>query len=114
MHSIHKPLGVIFVSICLLDSSPILAQAGSKQKERYTQQCVEQQRTIHQRLSDKVSDADFIPYCSCFVGALEKRLTPEQFRDMGNSAKGAKPAWLKQAEQQAGRSCIPSEPKLQV
>jgi hypothetical protein len=65
-------------------------------------------------LSDKVSDADFIPYCSCFVGALERRLTPEQFRDMSNSAKGAKPAWLKQAEQQAGRACIPSEPKLQV
>ena len=114
MHSVFKPLGAIFVSACLLNSSPVLAQASSKQKELYTQQCVDQQRTIHQRLSDKVSDADFIPYCSCFVGALERRLTPEQFRDMSTSAKGAKPAWLKQAEQQAGRSCIPSEPKLQV
>jgi hypothetical protein len=114
MHSIFRRLGAIFVSVCLLNPSPILAQTGPKQKERYTQQCVEQQRTIHQRFSDKVTDADFIPYCSCFVGALEKRLTPEQFRDIGNSAKGTKPAWLKQAEQQAGRSCIPSEPKLQV
>ncbi len=114
MHSIYKPLGALLVSVCLLNASPILAQASSKQKERYTQQCVKQQGTMHQRLSDKVSDADFIPYCSCVAGALEKRLTPEQFRDMGNSAKGAKPTWLKQAEQQAGRSCIPSEPKLQV
>jgi len=114
MHSVFKHLGAIFVSACLLNSSPILAQSGSKQKELYTQQCVDHQRTIHHRLSDKVSDADFIPYCSCFVGALERRLTPEQFRDMSNSAKGAKPAWLKQAEQQAGRACIPSEPKLQV
>jgi hypothetical protein len=114
MHSIFKTLGAIFVSVCLLNSGPILAQAGLKQKELYTQQCVEQQRSIHQRFSDKVSDADFVPYCSCFIGALEKRLTPEQFRDVGNSAKGAKPAWLKQAEQQAGRSCIPSEPRLQV
>jgi hypothetical protein len=114
MHSIYKPLGAIFVSVYLLNSSPLLAQANSKQKELYTQQCVDQQRAIHQRLSDKVSDADFIPYCSCFIGTLEKRLTPEQFREMGNSAKGTKPAWLKQVEQQAGRSCIPSEPKLQV
>jgi hypothetical protein len=114
MHSIFKHLVAISVSVCLLNSSPILAQANSKQKELYTQQCVEQQRTVHQRFSDKVSDADFMPYCSCFVGALEKRLSPEQFRDMGNSAKGTKPVWLKQAEQQAGRSCIPSEPKLQV
>jgi phage/plasmid-associated DNA primase len=114
MHSIFKNLGAIFVSVCLLNSSPSLAQASSKQKEVYTQQCVQQQRSIHQRFSDKVSDADFVPYCSCFVGALEKRLTPERFRDMGNIAKDAKPAWLKQAEQQAGRSCIPSEPKLQV
>jgi hypothetical protein len=114
MHSIFKHCGAIFVSVCLLNSSPILAQVSSKQKEPYTQQCVDQQRTMHQRFSDKVSDADFIPYCSCFVGALEKRLTPEQFREMGNSAKDVKPAWLKQAEQQAGRSCIPSEPKLQV
>jgi hypothetical protein len=114
MHSIYKPLGAIFVSVYLLNSSPLLAQASSKQKELFTQQCVDQQRTIHQRFSDKVSDADFMPYCSCFVGALERRLTPEQFRGMSNSAKGAKPAWLKQAEQQAGRSCVPSEPKLQV
>ena len=114
MHSIFKCLGALFVSVCLLNSGPVLAQASSKQKELYTQQCVDQQRTMHQRFSDKVSDADFIPYCSCFVSALEKRLTPEQFRDVSNSAKGAKPAWLKQAEQQAGRSCIPSEPKLQV
>jgi hypothetical protein len=114
MHSIYQPLGAILVSVGLLNASPSLAQASSKQKELYTQQCVDQQRSIHQRFSAKVSDADFIPYCSCFVGALEKRLTPEQFRDVGNSAKGAKPAWLKQAEQQAGRSCIPSEPKLQV
>ena len=114
MHSIFKPLGAIFVSVSLLNVSPVLAQANTKQKELYTQQCVERQRSIHQRLSDKVSDADFIPYCSCVAGALERVLTPEQFRDMGNSAKGAKPAWLKQAEQQAGRSCIPSEPKLQV
>ena len=114
MHSIYQPLRAILVSVCLLNASPSLAQASSKQKELYTQQCVDQQRSIHQRFSDKVSDADFIPYCSCFVGALEKRLTPEQFRDTGNSAKGAKPAWLKQAEQQASRSCIPSEPKLQV
>ena len=114
MHSIYQPLGAILVSVCLLNASPSLAQPSSKQKELYTQQCVDQQRSIHQRFSDKVSDADFIPYCSCFVGALEKRLTPEQFRDMRNSAKGAKPTWLKQAEQLAGRSCIPSEPKLQV
>jgi phage/plasmid-associated DNA primase len=114
MHSTNKPLGAILVGICLLNSSSVLAQTSSKQKELSTQQCVEQQRTIHQRFSDKVSDADFISYCSCVVGVLEKRLTPEQFRDIGNSAKGAKPAWLKQAEQQAGRSCIPSEPKLQV
>ncbi|MFZ4119317.1 MAG: hypothetical protein ACOYKP_06540 [Polynucleobacter sp.] len=114
MHSVFKPLGAILVSVCLLNASPSLAQASSKQKERFTQQCIEQQRAIHHRLSDKVTDADFLPYCSCVVGALEKKLTPEQFRDMGNSAKGAKPAWLKQAEQQAGRSCIPSEPKLQV
>ena len=114
MHSIFKHFGAILVSVCLLNTSPLLAQASSKQKELYTQQCVAQQRTVHQRLSDKVSDADFIPYCSCVAGALEKRLTPEQFRDMGNSAKGAKPTWLKQVEQQAGRSCIPSEPKLQV
>jgi hypothetical protein len=114
MHSIYKPIGAILVSVCLLNSSPSLAQANSKQKEVYTQQCVQQQRTIHQRLSDKVSDADFIPYCSCVASALEKNLTPEQFRELGNNAKGAKPAWLKQAEQQAGRSCIPSEPKLQV
>jgi hypothetical protein len=110
----YKPLGAILVSVCLLNADPLLAQASSKQKELYTLQCVERQRSIHQRFSDKVSDADFIPYCSCVVGALEKRLTPEQFRDMGNSAKGTKPAWLKQAEQQAGRSCIPSQPKLQV
>lgn len=114
MQSIFKHLGAIFVSTCLLHSNPVVAQVSSKQKEIYTQQCVDQQRIIHQRFSDRVSDADFIPYCSCFIGALEKRLTPEQFRDMGSSAKGAKPAWLKQAEQQAGRSCIPSEPKLQV
>jgi hypothetical protein len=114
MHSIYTPLGAILVSVCLLNAGPLLAQTSSKQKELYTQQCVEQQRGIHQRLSDKVSDADFIPYCSCFISALEKRLTPEQFRDVGNNAKRAKPAWLKQAEQQAGRSCIPSEPKLQV
>ena len=114
MHSIYKPLGALLVSICLLNASQSLAQPSSKQKELFTQQCVDQQRSIHQRFSDKVSDADFMPYCGCVVGALEKRLTPEQFRDMGNSAKGAKPAWLKQAEQQAGRSCIPSEPKLQV
>jgi hypothetical protein len=114
MHSIYKPLGALLVSVCLLNASQSLAQPSSKQKELFTQQCVDQQRSIHQRFSDKVSDADFMPYCSCVVGALEKRLTREQFRDMGNSAKGAKPAWLKQAEQQAGRSCIPSEPKLQV
>jgi hypothetical protein len=114
MHSIYKPLGAIFVSVCLLNANPPLAQASSKQKELFTQQCVDQQRSIHQRFSDKVTDADFMPYCSCVVSALERRLTPEQFRDMGNSAKGAKPPWLKQAEQQAGRSCIPSEPKLQV
>jgi hypothetical protein len=114
MHSIFKHGGAILVSVCLLNASPLLAQASSKQKEIYTQQCVEQQRNVHQRLSDKVSDADFIPYCSCVAGTLEKRLTPDQFREMSNGAKGAKPAWLKQAEQQAGRSCIPSEPKLQV
>jgi hypothetical protein len=114
MHSIFKQVGAILVSVCLLNANPLLAQASSKQKEVYTQQCVTQQRTVHQRLSDKVSDADFILYCSCVASALEKNLTPEQFRDMGNSAKGTKPAWLKQAEQQAGRSCIPSEPKLQV
>jgi hypothetical protein len=114
MHSIYKPFGAILISVCLLNASPPLAQASSKQKELFTQQCVDQQRSIHQRFSDKVTDADFMPYCSCFVGALEKRLTPEQFRAMGNSAKGTKPAWLKQAEQQAGRSCVPSEPKLQV
>ena len=114
MHSIFKHTGAILVSVCLLNASPSLAEASPKQKEAYTQQCGQQHRSIHQRLSDKVSDADFIPYCSCVAGALEKRLTPEQFRDMGNGTKGAKPAWLKQAEQQAGRSCIPSEPKLQV
>jgi len=114
MHSVYKHLGAILVSVCLLNSSPLLAQANPQQKDRHTQQCIDQQRAIHQRLSDKVSDADFIPYCSCVVGALEKRLTPEQFRDIGNSAKGTKPAWLKQAEQQAGRSCIPSGPKLQI
>jgi len=76
MHSIFKRIGAILVSVCLLNASPLLAQANSNQKELYTQQCVAQQRTIHQRLSDKVSDADFIPYCSCVVGALERRLTP--------------------------------------
>lgn len=114
MHSIFKSTGAILLSVCLLNSNSLHAQISSKQKERRTQQCLQQQRSIHHGLGDKVSDADFIPYCSCFVSALEKRLTPEQFRDMGDSAKGAKPAWLKQAEQQAGRSCIPSEPKLQV
>jgi hypothetical protein len=114
MHSIYKSLGAILVSVSLLNANPSLAQPSSKQKELYTQGCVDQQRSIHQRFSDKVSDADFMPYCSCVVGALEKLLTPEQFRDVGNKAKSAKPAWLKQAEQQAGRSCIPSEPKLQV
>jgi len=98
----------------LICSGPAVAQASGKPNETYTQQCVEQQRTIHQRLKDKVSDADFLPYCSCFVTALEKRLTPEQFRAIANTAKGAKPAWLKQAESDAGRSCIPSKPRLQV
>jgi len=114
MHSILKTLGLSAATICLLSANPVLAQGNLKPQERYTQQCVQQQRSIHQRLSDKVSDADFIPYCSCVASALEKNLTPEQFRELGNNAKGAKPAWLKQAEQQAGRSCIPSEPKLQV
>jgi hypothetical protein len=114
MHSILKTLGLSAAIACLLGANPVTAQGNLKPQERYTQQCVQQQRSIHQRLSDKVSDADFLPYCSCVAGALEKRLTPEQFREIGNSTKGAKPAWLKQAEQQAGRSCIPSEPKLQV
>lgn len=102
------------IAASLIGSSPALAQANSNPNAIYTQQCVQQQRTIHQRLKDKVSDADFLPYCSCFVTALEKRLTPEQFRAIANTAKGAKPAWLKQAESDAGRSCIPSEPRLQV
>lgn len=114
MHSIFKSAGSILVSVCLLNSGLLHAQTSSKQKERYTQQCVQQQRSMHSGLGDKVNDADFIPYCGCFVSALEKRLTPEQFRELDTSAKGAKPAWLKQAEQQAGRSCIPSEPRLQV
>jgi hypothetical protein len=114
MHSILKTLGLSTAIACLLGANPLLAQGSPKPQERYTQQCIQQQRAIHQRLSDKVSDADFIPYCSCVAIALEKSLTPEQFRELGNNVKGAKPAWLKQAEQQAGRSCIPSEPKLQV
>jgi hypothetical protein len=114
MNSILKTLGLSAAIACLLGANPLLAQGNPKPQERYTQQCVQQQRTIHQRLSDKVSDADFIPFCSCVANALEKNLSPEQFRELGNNAKGAKPAWLKQAEQQASRSCIPSEPKLQV
>jgi hypothetical protein len=114
MNSILKTLGLSAAFACLLGANPLLAQGNPKPQERYTQQCVQQQRTIHQRLSDKVSDADFIPFCSCVASALEKNLSPEQFRELGNNAKGAKPAWLKQAEQQASRSCIPSEPKLQV
>lgn len=98
----------------LIGSGLAIAQGSGKPNTLYTQQCVEQQRAIHQRLKDKVSDADFLPYCSCFITALEKRLTPEQFRAIANTTKGAKPAWLKQAESDAGRSCIPSEPKLQV
>lgn len=98
----------------LISSGPAVAQASGKPNETYTQQCVQQQRAIHQGLKDKVSDADFLPYCSCFIGALEKRLTPEQFRGIANTPKGGKPAWLKQAESDAGRSCIPSEPRLQV
>jgi hypothetical protein len=114
MHSILKTLGLSTAISFLFGANPVLAQGNPKPQERYTQQCVQQQRTIHQRLSDKVSDADFTPYCSCVASALEKNLTPEQFRELGSNVKGAKPAWLKQAEQQAGRSCIPSEPKLQV
>lgn len=114
MHSILKTLSLSAVIACLLGANPVLAQGNPKPQERYTQQCVQQQRTIHQRLSDKVSDADFIPFCSCVTSALEKNLSPEQFRELGNKVKGTKPAWLKQAEQQAVRSCIPSEPKLQV
>lgn len=114
MHPIFKSVGLGALTACLLSANPLLAQSNLKPQERHTQQCVQQQRMIHQQLSDKISDADFLPYCSCFVSALEKRLTPEQFRAISESTKGAKPSWLKQAEQQAGRSCIPSEPKLQV
>ncbi len=114
MHSILKTMGLSAAIPFLLGANPVLAQGNPKPQERYTHQCVQQQRTIHQRLSDKVIDADFIPYCSCVASALEKNLTPEQFRELGSNAKAAKPAWLKQAEQQAGRSCVPSEPKLQV
>ena len=114
MHAILKTLGLSAAIACLLGANPLLAQSNPKPQERYKQQCVQQQRAVHQRLSDKVSDADFIPYCSCVASALEKNLTPEQFRDLGKNATGAKPAWLKQAEAQASRSCIPSEPKLQV
>ena len=114
MHSILKTLGLSAAIACLLSANPLLAQGNPKPQERYTQQCVQQQRTIHQRLSDKVNDADFIPYCSCVASALEKNLSPEQFRDLANNVKATKPSWLKQAEAQASRSCIPSEPKLQV
>lgn len=114
MHHLIKALVAIASSAYFVSTSPALAQDAPKQNEVYTQQCIQQQRSIHQGLKDKLSDADFKPYCSCFIGALEKRLTPEQFRAFGESTKGVKPAWLKQAESQAGRSCIPSEPKLQV
>lgn len=114
MHHLIKILVGIGSSAYFLGVSPALAQSTPNQNEAYTQQCIQQQRSIHKGLKDKLSEADFKPYCSCFVSALEKRLTPEQFRAVGSSAKGTKPAWLKQAESQAGRSCIPSEPKLQV
>lgn len=113
MHYLIKALGIIG-TVYFMSTGLAHAQSTLKPNELYTQQCVHQQRSLHQGLKDKLSDADFKPYCSCFIGALEKRLTPEQFRALGESAKGAKPAWLKQAESQAGRSCIPSEPKLQV
>lgn len=90
------------------------AQSVPAKKEQYAQQCVQQQRSIHQSLKDKASDTDFKPYCACVAGALEKRLTPEQFQFLGNQNSGAKPAWLKQAETQASRSCMTQEPKLQV
>jgi hypothetical protein len=113
MHHLIKALGIIGTAY-FMSNGLALAQGAPKPNELYTQQCIQQQRSIHQGLKDKLSDADFKPYCSCFIGALEKRLTLEQFRALGESTKGAKPVWLKQAESQAGRSCIPSEPKLQV
>lgn len=110
-------LNIHLASLVLLtavSSNAAFAQNTPAKKEAYAQQCVQQQRSIHQGMNDKASDTNFKPYCSCVASALEKRLTPEQFQSLGDQMNGAKPSWLKQAEMQAGRSCMTQEPKLQV
>lgn len=110
-------LNIRFALLVLLSSvtsNLAFAQNAPVRKEAYAQQCLQQQRSIHQGIKDKAGDTDFKPYCTCVANALEKRLTPEQFQSLGNHANEAKPSWLKQAEIQASRSCMTQEPKLQV
>lgn len=105
---------LLLASLSVMITNQLFAQRIPTKKEQYAQQCVQQQRSIHQSLNDKAGDTDFKPYCACVASALEKRLTPEQFQSLGNKTSGSKPAWLKQVETQASRSCMTQEPKLQV
>lgn len=77
----------------------------------YIESCAQNQAQVHQKVK-KIPADQFRSFCECTSQQLMGTLSSTQVDELNQSNK--RPAWLKSAEDLAGKSCLKMEPKTQV
>lgn len=88
-----------------------LNNASAQTPKSYQEMCVQKQVKLHEKLKD-ISPDNFRSFCDCTYRELSSTLNQEKLDELQKNNK--KPAWLKPAEDAAGKACLKPETKLQA